>query len=63
MCVGATHWGQQVFYIHPTMDCAPGDKVNAKFTMVRKKENHRLLQIKMAVKVRGLGSGEGVKMP
>eukprot|EP00197_Chlamydomonas_leiostraca_P014660 CAMPEP_0202867434 /NCGR_PEP_ID=MMETSP1391-20130828/9431_1 /ASSEMBLY_ACC=CAM_ASM_000867 /TAXON_ID=1034604 /ORGANISM="Chlamydomonas leiostraca, Strain SAG 11-49" /LENGTH=379 /DNA_ID=CAMNT_0049547481 /DNA_START=156 /DNA_END=1295 /DNA_ORIENTATION=+ len=50
---GATHWGQQVFYVHPALDCAPGDKLKAKFTMTRKKENHRLLQIRMGVKVEG----------
>lgn len=26
---GATHWGQQSFYIVPPLECAPGDKLKA----------------------------------
>lgn len=44
---GATHWGQQIFQVHPSISCSPGDKINCDFEMVRRKDNHRLLEIKM----------------
>lgn len=48
---GATHWGQQVFYVNPPVDCAPNDMLSATLTLTRKKENHRLLKVEMKVKV------------
>lgn len=42
---GATHWGQQTFSLHPAIDCAPGDAVEGTITVVRKKENHRLMEV------------------
>lgn len=44
---GATHWGQQIFQVHPSISCSPGDRINCDFEMVRRKDNHRLLEIKM----------------
>jgi protein arginine N-methyltransferase 1 len=48
---GATHWGQQVFYVNPPIDCAPNDTLAATLKLTRKKENHRLLKVEMKVKV------------
>ena len=42
---GATHWGQQTFTLHPAVDCAPGDALVGRITVVRKKENHRLMEV------------------
>ena len=43
---GATHWGQQTFSLHPAIDCAPGDAIEGTITVVRKKENHRLMEVR-----------------
>ena len=43
---GATHWGQQTFALHPPIDCAPGDAIVGDITVVRKKENHRLMEVR-----------------
>ena len=43
---GATHWGQQTFCLHPPIDCAPGDAVEGSIRVTRKKENHRLMQVR-----------------
>jgi len=48
---GATHWGQQVFYVQPPVECAPGDKIAATIEVTRKPENHRLLRVAMSIKV------------
>ncbi len=50
---GATHWGQEAFYIHPPIDCGPTDKLACTISVSRRKENHRLLAVKVAVKVEG----------
>ncbi|KAI8105636.1 hypothetical protein M9434_000218 [Picochlorum sp. BPE23] len=44
---GATHWGQQVFQVHPNIACSPGDSLECTFEMRRRKDNHRLLLIQM----------------
>lgn len=44
---GATHWGQQTFSLHPAVDCAPGDAIEGNITVVRKKENHRLMEVRL----------------
>lgn len=50
---GATHWGQQIFYMNPPVDCAPGDKLHCKIGVYRREDNHRLLKVKLSVKVEG----------
>lgn len=50
---GATHWGQQTFSLHPAIDCAPGDAIEGTITVVRKKENHRLMEVCVEHKVTG----------
>jgi len=50
---GATHWGQQVFYLQPPLECAPNDSIIASIEVTRKPENHRLLRVNMLVKVDG----------
>lgn len=50
---GPTHWGQQVFMMHPSVDCAAGDNLQVKVHVSRQKENHRLLELQLDVKVEG----------
>ena len=50
---GATHWGQQSFMLHPPIECAAGDKIECEFEMHRRKENHRLLEVKVVHRVVG----------
>jgi len=42
---GGTHWGQQVFLLTPPLKVSKGDNVNVSFSMVRSKENHRLMDM------------------
>lgn len=59
---GATHWGQQVFMMHPPVDCAPDDSLAVDITVSRREDNHRLLAVEMDVTVTGASSyaqGEG----
>jgi type I protein arginine methyltransferase len=46
---GATHWGQQAFYLHPPQPVQAGDVLRGTFEMVRKTENHRLLTVHMGI--------------
>lgn len=42
---GATHWGQQIFFLQPAIACAPNDWVKCDLDISRKKENHRLMKV------------------
>eukprot|EP00878_Enallax_costatus_P026512 GHUV01028454.1.p1 GENE.GHUV01028454.1~~GHUV01028454.1.p1 ORF type:complete len:243 (+),score=56.64 GHUV01028454.1:127-855(+) len=50
---GSTHWGQQVFMMNPSIDCAPGDTLSCNVKITRQQVNHRLLEMAMSVKVEG----------
>ncbi|KAF6257552.1 protein arginine N-methyltransferase [Scenedesmus sp. NREL 46B-D3] len=50
---GPTHWGQQVFMLHPSIDVASGDSLATKVKVARQKVNHRLLELDLEVKVTG----------
>jgi protein arginine N-methyltransferase 1 len=50
---GPTHWGQQVFMLHPSIDVASGDNLATKVKVSRQKVNHRLLELDLEVKVTG----------
>eukprot|EP00798_Chlamydomonas_sp_ICE-L_P031985 gene31985-33911_t len=50
---GATHWGQQTFYIHPAIECASGDSLKCTIEVGRQKENHRLLNVRLHAKLEG----------
>ncbi|XAR66936.1 Histone-arginine N-methyltransferase [Bertholletia excelsa] len=43
----STHWGQQVFLLHPPVCVSEGDDLKVKFSMERSKENHRLLEVEL----------------
>lgn len=40
-----THWGQQVFVVYPHVRVEEGDEVVVSFSMIRSKENHRLMEV------------------
>lgn len=42
---GATHWGQQAFWLHPSTGVSSGDKFKGSLHMLRSKENHRLMNV------------------
>ncbi|ONK81012.1 uncharacterized protein A4U43_C01F24290 [Asparagus officinalis] len=43
-----THWGQQVFMLHPPPRVNKGDSLTVSFSMSRSKENHRLMDVEFA---------------
>ncbi|KAF6164542.1 hypothetical protein GIB67_025368 [Kingdonia uniflora] len=49
-----THWGQQVFLLHPTPRVGKGDDVLISFSMDRSKENHRLMEVEFGLEMRHL---------
>lgn len=51
--LGATHWGQQTFPLHPPIDCAPGDRLRVSLEVTRRQENQRLLHVKAGITVEG----------
>lgn len=55
---GATHWGQQSFFLHPGVECRAGDKVECKFEMRRQRENHRLMEVTVEHRTVGPTAGE-----
>ncbi|XP_021895227.1 protein arginine N-methyltransferase PRMT10 [Carica papaya] len=52
-----THWGQQVFLLHPPIHVSEGDDMNISFSMNRSKENHRLMEVELGCEIRR-SSGE-----
>lgn len=46
----STHWGQQVFLLHPPLRTTEGDNMDVSFVMNRSKENHRLLEVEFGCK-------------
>lgn len=54
---GATHWGQQVFYLVPGVECAAGDKIEGEIEIVRRRDNHRLMEVTMTHKRAGGAAG------
>ncbi|KAF8406976.1 hypothetical protein HHK36_006097 [Tetracentron sinense] len=47
-----THWGQQVFLLHPPLRVSEGDVMAVSFSMNRSKENHRLLEVDLGCEAR-----------
>ncbi|XP_041004852.1 protein arginine N-methyltransferase PRMT10-like [Juglans microcarpa x Juglans regia] len=47
-----THWGQQVFLMHPSIRVCGGDDLNVSFLMKRSKENHRLLEVELSCEIK-----------
>ncbi|KAK9141640.1 hypothetical protein Syun_011040 [Stephania yunnanensis] len=47
-----THWGQQVFLLHPPCRVEEGDNLSVSFSMNRSKENHRLMEVEFGCEIR-----------
>mmetsp|Transcript_16149 Transcript_16149/g.44989 ORF Transcript_16149/g.44989 Transcript_16149/m.44989 type:complete len:444 (+) Transcript_16149:225-1556(+) len=50
---GATHWGQQTFFLNPPLECGAGDSIRMTIEINRKKENHRLMSVLVKYKLQG----------
>ena len=46
-----THWGQQVFLLHPPTHVNEGDNLTISFLMSRSKENHRLMEVELGCEI------------
>lgn len=53
---GATHWGQQTFYINPPIEMTTEDHLDCSIEVQRREDNHRLLKVLYRVKVEGSSS-------
>lgn len=47
-----THWGQQVFLIHPPLSVGQGDELIINVAMSRSQENHRLMEVEFGCEIR-----------
>ena len=50
---GATHWGQQTFFLSPAIEAGAGDALRLVMEINRKKENHRLMRVTLKYKLQG----------
>ena len=50
---GATHWGQQCFFLNPAIECAAGDKIECTVEIMRRRDNQRLMDVTFTHKVTG----------
>ena len=50
---GATHWGQQTFYISPPIEMSTSDSLECSIEVQRREDNHRLLKVLYKTKVVG----------
>ncbi|KAL7239784.1 hypothetical protein ACSBR2_005621 [Camellia fascicularis] len=48
----STHWGQQVFLLHPSIHVSEGDNLAINFSMTRSKENHRLMEVELSCEIK-----------
>lgn len=42
---GATHWGQQCFFLHPSLPGESGDAISCEIEIHRRSDNHRLMSV------------------
>ncbi len=49
--MGYTHWGQQVFYLHDSVDCSTDTKLHGTVSMVRQDKNKRLYNLQLTHQV------------
>ncbi|KAH6803218.1 protein arginine methyltransferase 10 [Perilla frutescens var. frutescens] len=47
-----THWGQQVFLLHPPQYLGSGDELTINFSMSRSKLNHRLMEVDLSCDIK-----------
>lgn len=59
----STHWGQQVFLLHPPLDFESGDVVEGELDITRSKDNHRLLDLKFTHRLIKAREANGAATP
>ncbi|KAL4571503.1 hypothetical protein LXL04_018263 [Taraxacum kok-saghyz] len=47
-----THWGQQVFVLHPCVRVKEGEEVYVNFSMTRAEDNHRLMKVDLGYSIK-----------
>ncbi|KAI3771605.1 hypothetical protein L6452_02771 [Arctium lappa] len=47
-----THWGQQVFLLHPPVRVSEGDEILVNFSMTRAEDNHRLMKVDLGYSIK-----------
>jgi len=50
--VGYTHWGQQCFFLHPSVPTQDADKVEGNISIVRRKDNQRLMNVEISYRLK-----------
>ena len=50
---GATHWGQQCFFLSPPVEAEAGDSLHCALVVTRRAENQRLLDVTLEASLRG----------
>ncbi|KAL5729499.1 type I protein arginine methyltransferase [Ranunculus cassubicifolius] len=56
-----THWGQQVFLVNPPQRVEEGDELGVSFSMIRSKENHRLMEVEFGCEMKKKSSSSSGK--
>jgi len=56
---GATHWGQQLFHVHPPLQVVAGEAVRLHMRLQRREDNHRLLKVRFDLQPAAAGEGAG----
>jgi SAM-dependent methyltransferase len=56
---GATHWGQQLFHVHPPLQVVAGERVALRMRLSRREDNHRLLKVQFCLQAPSSGGGGG----
>lgn len=57
---GATHWGQQLFHVHPPLQVVAGESARVSMRLSRREDNHRLLKVQFVLEP---VAGSGGSMP
>lgn len=61
---GATHWGQQLFHVHPPLQVVAGEAAKLSMKLSRREDNHRLLKVQFVLEpATGEGAGAASSMP
>jgi len=50
--VGYTHWGQQCFFLHPSVPTQDADKLEGNINIVRRKDNQRLMNVEISYRLK-----------
>jgi protein arginine N-methyltransferase 1 len=56
---GATHWGQQLFHVHPPLQVVAGERASLRMRLSRREDNHRLLKVQFCLQAPSSGGGGG----